>query len=236
MAIPLFLAMTSREIHQNAEIPENIAWMACHFSPYGTGLSNLPDALPPGSMVILNDRTPVCGHDPALIAAQLDAVVEDNRCSGVLLDFQRPDAGETALIAETLVKTLTCPVIVSHLYAEDLSCPVFLPPIPLHIPPDKYLCPWQKREVWLECALDGATLTVTADGCDIHGLPNPQTQHYPHKDTGLCCHYEIELDEKQALFRLGRTPDDLKELIHSAERGNVTHAIGLFQELGIFVC
>lgn len=235
MAIPLFLAMTGWEISKNAEFSQNIAWMACHFSPYGTGLTNLPGALPPGSMVILNDRTPVCGHDPTLIAAQLAAVVEEKQCMGVLLDFQRPDEQETAAIAEILVQELSCPVGVSHYYAQNLSCPVFLPPVPLHVLPEEYLAPWQGREVWLECALDGATITITAEGSAVTPLPYPELENYRHRDANLCCHYEIDITEKQAQFHLGRSHDDLHDLLAAAERINVTHAIGLFQELGAIV-
>lgn len=232
MAIPLFLAITGWEISKNAELPPNIAWMACHFSPYGTGLTNLPGSIPPGCMIIVNDRTPVCGHDPLLIAAQLAAVVEETQCSGVLLDFQRSDEPETAAIAEVLVRELACPVGVSQFYAENLPCPVFLPPVPPHIPVEAYLTPWQDREIWLECALDGTEITVTADGSSVSSLSCPEPQGYRHRDAQLCCHYEIEVTEKQALFRIGRTCDDLQALLAMAERSNVTHAIGLFQELG----
>lgn len=235
MAIPLFLAMTGWEISKNTEIPQNIAWMACHFSPYGTGLTNLPGALPPGSMVIVNDRTPVCGHDPALVAAQLNAVVEENQCMGVLLDFQRPDEQETATITETLVRELGCPVGVSQFYAEGLSCPVFLPPVPPHVPPEEYLAPWQRREIWLECALDGAIITVTAGGSSVAPLPCPELQSYRHRNADLCCHYEMELTDTQALFHLCRTAEDLRDLLAKTEGGNVTCAIGLFQELGSII-
>jgi hypothetical protein len=235
MAIPLFLAMTGWEISKNEELPKNIAWMACHFSPYGTGLSNLPAALPPRSMVIVNDRTPVCGHDPERIVSQLAELVEIHQCSNILLDFQRPGEPETAIIAEAVVRELNCPVGVSPPYAEVLSCPVFLPPVPPHIPLGKYLTPWQERPVWLECALDGATITVTAEGSAVTPLPYPELENYRHRDTNLCCHYEIDITKKQAQFHLGCSHDDLHDLLAAAERINVTHAIGLFQELGAIV-
>ena len=43
MVIRPFLAMTAAEIRANPDISSPIGWMACHFSPYGTGLSNLPE-------------------------------------------------------------------------------------------------------------------------------------------------------------------------------------------------
>lgn len=232
MAIPLFLAMTGWEISKNAELPRNIAWMACHFSPYGTGLTNLPSSLPSGSMIIVNDRTPVCGHDPELIAAQLCSLVEGNRCGSVLLDFQRPDEPDTAAIAEAVVRELNCPVGVSHSYAKGLSCPVFLPPVPPHIPFTEYIAPWQERQIWLECALDGTLITVTGSGSSTAPLSCPDTLEFRHADTDLCCHYEIQLEEEQVRFRLCRRSDDLHALLTAAEGTNVTHAIGLYQELG----
>ena len=52
MAITPFLAMTAAEIEHSTPLPPNVAWMACHFSPYGAGLSNLPKNLPAGSLLI----------------------------------------------------------------------------------------------------------------------------------------------------------------------------------------
>ena len=52
MAIRPFLAMTAAEIQGTETLPPKTAWMACHFSPYSTGLSNLPKALPPGLSLI----------------------------------------------------------------------------------------------------------------------------------------------------------------------------------------
>ena len=82
MAIRPFLAMTAAEIRGTETLPPKTAWMACHFSPYSTGLSNLPKALPPGSMVILDDITPIHGHDSETIAAQLRPRLDALKSSG----------------------------------------------------------------------------------------------------------------------------------------------------------
>ena len=71
MALTLYLAMTAAELQNCRQIPEHIAWMACHFSPYSSGISNVPVQLPAGSVLILNDRIPPQGHDPELVARQL---------------------------------------------------------------------------------------------------------------------------------------------------------------------
>ena len=52
MAIAQYLAMTAAEMIGSTFLPQKAAWMACHFSPYSTGLCNLPSALPPGSLLI----------------------------------------------------------------------------------------------------------------------------------------------------------------------------------------
>jgi len=230
MALTLYLAMTAAEMGENLSFPPHLAYMACHFSPYGTGLSNLPRDLPPGSLLILNDRTPIRGHDPELIADQLIETIEALRCSGLLLDFQRPGCEETTALIANLIGSLPCPLGLSASYAEDVSCPVFLPPPPLDTPLESYLAPWKGREFWLEAALDGSHLTLTADGCTSTPIP------YPHLSGGfsqetLHCHYQVQTDEATAHFTLWRTREDLEDLLAEAEGLGVTQAIGLWQEL-----
>ena len=150
MVLPLYLAMTAAEIRANTDFPPNIGYMACHFSPYGTGLSNCPTHLPEGSMLILNDRTPIHGHDHGLIADQLTELVEKLKCDSVLLDFQRVDVPELSLLVEKLSAALPCPVGVSDLYAENLDCSVFLPPVMPDTLLSEHLVPWQGRDIWLD--------------------------------------------------------------------------------------
>ena len=129
MAIVPFLAMTAAEMRSCSVFPEKIAWMACHFSPYGTGLSNLPKDLPSGSILMVDDVTPPHGHDPNFIAQQLSHYVEKFQCSWVLMDFQRWNCMETEAIAKYLTEALPCPAALSACYAKDLDYPVFLPPV-----------------------------------------------------------------------------------------------------------
>ena len=123
MEIPLFLAMTAAELKSAAPLSEHIAWMACHFSPYHTALSNLPHGLPKGSMLMLNDRTPPAGHDPKAVADSLTQTAQALECSCILLDFQRPGNEETASIVEAVLQQSECPVGVSCCYGEKLDCP-----------------------------------------------------------------------------------------------------------------
>ena len=230
MDIVHYLAMTAAEIGANPPLPPKIAWMACHFSPYSAGLSNCPRQLPPGSLLILNDFSPIHGHSPETAANQLRSWVEDFQCSGVLLDFQRPGNTETAALTAYLEGSLPCPVAVSHLYADSLSCPVFLPPVPVQTPVAKYLAPWQGREIWLETALDAVKITLTEKGASFAPLPRADSEKNDFRDEKLHCRYRISLSEDRAEFLLYRAKEDLASLLRDAASHGVTTAVGLYQE------
>lgn len=231
MALPLYLAMTAAEMRGNDILPTQLAYMACHFSSYGTGLSNCPKTLPEGSLLILNDRTPIHGHDHGLIAAQLEEMAQRWVISGILLDFQRPDCKESAVLVKYLSEVLSCPVGVSEPYTDDANAPVFLPPVPLDVPLADYLHPWQGREIWLEAALDGAEILLTETGSNITPLPCCAPAPPVHKDASLHCHYSIETKSSQARFTLNRTREDLDALLEEGKALGVSLAVGLWQEL-----
>lgn len=224
MAIQPYLAMTALEIRENPTLPAPIAWMACHFSPYSRGLSNLPAGLPGDAVVMVNDFTPISFHDPVRIARQL----EDLSCAAVVLDFQRPGCKQTAALAAHLVKALPCPVIVSEAYAGSLTCPVFLSPVPPSVPLQAHFAPWQGRELWLELALEGEHITVTKDGAASAPCPHSSADGFAEEK--LHCHYSMELSEEKAAFTLWRTREDLEKLLEEAQALGVTTAVGLYQE------
>lgn len=231
MAIPLFLAMTQAELRNTSPRPEKIAWMACHFSPYGTGLTDLPDQLPPGSMLILDDRIGEAGHDPVLICQQLTDTVRRCGPTKVLLDLQHDPTPATRSIVTELARHLPCPVAVPPLYTDGLEVPVFLPPIPPHILPESHLSPWTGHEIWLEMSLDTVMLTVSDHGCRLSPLPE-ETPAFPHHDPVLHCHYDIRHQNDALHFRLSRTLQDLGDLLEDLQTFGVTTGVGLFQELG----
>lgn len=233
MCFPCYLAMTAAEFAACQALPSKIAWMACHFSCYGTGLTNVPIQLPSGSMILVNDRTPICGHDPAQITQQLQDLVHRLLCDGVLLDFQRPDVPETRDLCRHLAKKLDCPVGVSALYAKELDCPVFLPPLDLLVPPQAQLASWQGREIWLEAAFEHRQITLTPDGaqespCLRETLPDPRFY-----DEALYCHHHWTAHDQIAVVTLQRTRQDLDALLSNISDFGVTRAVGLYQELGI---
>lgn len=232
MTLPLYLAMTGAEIQQTASLPEKLVWMACHFSPYSTGLSNFPVELPTGSIIMVNDRTPPCGHDPLLIAAQLQQLAEDHRAEGILLDFQRPDDPQTTQIVNAITEVVTCPVGVSESYAKTLSCPVFLNPVPLHIPLAEHIAPWKERELWLDASTECEQIDVTADGSRFSVLFPPGSEKDGFYEPKLHCRYKIKNSDSSVRFTLWRTEDCLHALLQEAESAGISKAFGLYQQLG----
>ena len=231
MALPLYLALTMAEFQKCSHPPAHTAWMACHYSSYGSGLSNLPRSLPAEAMLILNDRTPAHGHDPDMILHQLQELEASIHYKYILLDFQRPDSPENAAVAKAVVSAAICPVGVSELYAGELACPVFLPPAPPHVPLKEHLAPWQGREIWIEAALGGEIVTVTEKESVFSPLPPAEIPKNSLEDPALHCHYRSKTFDDRIDFTLWRTRDDLTNLLREAEGLGVTLAVGLWQEL-----
>lgn len=232
MGIRCYLAMTAQEMSGCGQMPEHPGWMACHFSCYGTGLSNLPRSLPAGSMVILNDRTPIQGHDPAQILEQLHTVCDTWKPECVLLDLQRAGEPQLQKLANTLTGQLPCPVGVSEAYAGDCGDAVFISPCPLCTPLKEHLAPWQGREVWLDIAMQAQIVTVDTNGSHPADVPFCQLTEPVFTDEELCCRYHMELLEDRVLFHLHRGRDELRGLLQQADALGVTCAVGLFQQLG----
>ena len=233
MAADMFLAMTGAEIGKSKEIPEKIAWMACHFSPYSTGLSNLPRFLPEGAYLILNDLTPIHGHDPLRISQELAECITVFCCRGLRLDFQREGYPEIPSLIETLLQAFPCPVVVSDLYARDFDCPVFLPPVPPSCTLKSHIDTWQGREIWLEIGTDGEEIILTEAGATVTSLPRFSVPDAGFSEEKLHCHYSVDVTNN-ARFTLWRTEDDLQALMDEAVKNNVSSMIGLYQEFCSF--
>lgn len=229
MPIPCYLALTAAEFAKIDPLPEKCAWMACHFSCYGTGLSNLPETLPEGALIILNDRTPIYKHDPQRICDQLTELAEKLKPSGYLLDFQRKDVPAAQEIANVLTQSLPYPVAVTHHYADDLDCPVFLESPPPYVPLEKHIAPWKGRQLWLDVAPDTVQLTVTTQGCQIEQTDAPLSEPI-FLDDALHCRYHIDLTNEAAVFTLHRQKTELVSLLKEAETLGFAQAAGLYQE------
>lgn len=234
MPLQLNLAMTPSEIATASASVEKISWMACHFSPDGKGLTDLPQQLPKDSMLILNDSIPWCGQKGNDIVDSLSRFISQFRCSSLLMDFQRPRSEEVFRIVEEVTTALPCPVAVTPEYAKDLSCPVFLPPAPLHIPLEKHLNHWKKHEIWLEVALCREQIIVTKENTqykqDIE--ISPSIGHFSDK---LCCCYKTSIKQDRIIFTLFDTPQTLQKKLDLAQSYGISTAVGLYQELGTFL-
>ena len=230
MAIPRYLAMTAAEIQQASPLPHRVCWMSCLFSPYTTALSNLPKQLPPQSLVMVTDLTPINGHDPDACAAQLIQLVKQFHIQGIVFDFQRPEQPDAASFLKAITAVLPCPCAISEPYAADASCPVFVSPPPLHASLEDHLKRWQEREIWLELAAYETKIILTEAGSEVLTLPSGVHEGTCHEDRELHCHYSITLSDKDAHFQLWRTATDLDLLLEEAEQYHVTNAIGLYQE------
>lgn len=229
MALPLYLAMTAAEFQSTSPLPPAIAWMACHFSPYGVGLSNLPQTLPENSMIIVNDRTPIGDHDPDYIRSQLLHCIEECHACALLMDLQRQGNAQTARLVLELTRDFPVPVCVSESYAAGIDCPIFLPPVPPDVLCRDHLAPYSGREVWLEAAFSPLTITVTADGAAV--TDSSLMDELPFYDAPLHCSYGIDTDSQKVTFHMQRSWENLLALLDEAQEWGVTKAVGLFQEL-----
>ena len=232
MGITGYTAMTATEFFSAASHPRHPAWMACHFSCYGTGLTNLPQSLPEGAMVIVNDCIPMQGHDPAYILTQLNELLEKLKPDCILLDFQRPYNADVLALVKLLTASLPCPVGVSELYAMDLPCPVFVSAPPVDRMLKAHLAPWEGREIWLEVAEDAQTATVSEDGCTFSPAGIEITDETFLLDQEVHCAYRVELTPEAAVFHLRRSKAELHELLTEAETLKIPIAVGLYQQLG----
>lgn len=225
MGCDWYLAMTAAEIVGRGG-QERAAWMACHFSPYGTGLSNLPQTLPPDSLVILDDSTPFTEHDPQRIALQLAGIPN---MTGLLLDLQRPGQQGISNLIRVLAQALPCPVAVTEDYTKDTDCAVFLSP-PLSIPLSEAVRPWHGRKIWLDIPFGCQCFTVTRDGCKVGPIASVQGDTFPHEDQELHCRYRIRTEAEQIQFTLLRSANRKDAILQEATQLGIQKAVSLYQE------
>ncbi len=231
MSLCCYLAMTAAEFYAQQDLPSGIAWMACHFSVYGTGLTNLPPQLPENSLVILNDRIPALNHDPVRIRAQLEELAQRQHISGILLDLQQPNDPTLAAVVKELTRSPPCPIGVTQSYAKDTSCAVFLPPPALNKPLKSHLIPWEGREIWLEAATESTKIDVTSKGSFFTELSESATKETAFTDSRLHCRYSMDIRADCVTFSLHRDKQQLQLLLEEAEALGVNQAIGLYQQL-----
>jgi len=229
MAIACYLAMTAAEFSACACLPPHIGWLACHFSSSGPGLSNMPKALPPDSVLILDDSTPFHDHNADVILGQLQESVTLLHLRAVILDFQREKNPEVQELVAVLQKRLSCPVAAPPEYALN-DYPVFVAPCPLNRPLKKHLAPYLGRSVWLDAAPLPIQITVTAKGSSCSTISAPDTDGLFHAEPALHCSYCIEPLEDLVIFTLQRNDEQFGIWLQEAETLGVTAVVGLYQE------
>ena len=222
----VFLAVTAGELESVR--PKRTAYMACHFSAGSSGLSNMPQSLPEGSILLLDDSMPVQGHDPQAVVQQLNELAGRFSLRAVLLDFQRPPMVESQKMVSVILESCGCKVAVTPAYAR-VGFGVFLPPPPPNKTLVEHLKPWKNYGVFLELASEGLEITVTKDGSRFSYVS--PTAPLPLADDRLHCHYGITVFPGKAVFTLSRNREDLAALAREAEESGVLGVIGLYQEL-----
>ena len=223
----VFLAMTARELADH--LPKKAAYMACHFSPYSTGLSNTPRQLPENSILLVDDSIPIQGHNPEIIVEQLQEILERFSINAVILDFQRELTQKAEQMVTSISQALSCPVAVTEPYAVSSNCPVFLSSPPANKSLINYLKPWLNREIYLEIAPQTWQITVTETGSCMQMIDS--ADNLPLEDSNLHCHYKVQVLPDQAIFTLQRTKKDLAALADQAYQLGVRSVVGLYQEL-----
>ena len=234
MFLPIYLAMTGREIAQYSGFSSTLCYMACHFSSSGPGLSNLPSHLPEGTILCIDDSTPIQNHNVNLITKQINELCKRVKSDSILLDFQRPDNPFAQDMVDSILESAPCPVAVSHIYAKDFDCPVFLPPLPFRLPLSAYLEPWNGKEVWLELGADKEMAIITEAGFGaerVHYIPEGSPYF---RDSSLLCHYCTHIKQDHIAVYFHRTKRDMEELQQHAHQLGVCKFIGLLQQLQQF--
>ena len=227
MDFPGFLAITASEMAACWVLPPRIAYMSCHFSPYGRGLSGVPRSLPPGSVLMLTDRTPIAGHDPGLVAQQLEEAARQLACRALVLDLQRESEEAQAIV--DAVTALPCPVVVTERYAGQRQCAVLVAAPRLWTPLWEALSPWKGRTIWLETVCDSALVTVTDQGSRYKAFDGVPTD--PQWDHAMQVLHEAQHTDTCALYGLWRTEAQLPAFMEAARKLGVTEFLGLWQQL-----
>lgn len=227
MGIPQYLAMTDGEIAACARLPPRLARMGCHFSV--DGLVGLPQALPSGALLVLDDRVPMAAQDPGRILAQLAEALEKFSCTGLLLDFQQAENAPQRELVRLLARELTVPLAAPPAYAAE-GCRLFLPPVAADQTVEEALSPWAGKKIWLDSAPAAVRLELTKQGCTRTPLPRMAASGI-FKDPGLCCRYSIEPTLNGGFqFTLYRDRCCIEAILEQAAAFGAELAVGLSQE------
>ena len=231
MPIPLFLAMSPYEFTVCGKLPPRVAWMSLRFSPSGQGLSNQPKALPPGSLMILDDWIPWHGHSSSRIAQELEQLLGRLGCCGLLLDFERPPQTETLLLANALsclCKQRGIPMAAPPAYLVNDHMEVFLPPLPV--------LPRRNRDssrLWVDVSPVEQSFKIGPDMTEplppAHRYRSPQPQNWQHSGE-LPMLYRTYRQGDAIVLHLRRDPSVVRDYLCSQTDCRIRFALGLWKE------
>lgn len=236
MSIPLFLAFTAEEFSQKVPFPAKTAWMSVHFSPNGSGLTNLPPQLPQGSLILLDDHIQWANHSIERVCQELVTVLQRTESIGLLLDFEREPTAETLLLTKALgrcCKELGVALSAPPKYLLEDDTTLFLSPFPCSIAPEN-IDP--QRKVWLDISPVCHSIRISKD-CTIGspapytraGIPNSQEVYW---DEDLLCNYYSEADGDDIRITLFRDATSAAKLLNRLNPAKIQLAIGLWRDFG----
>lgn len=239
MSIPMYLAMTAGEFSKAYPLPPRTAWMAMHFSVSGPGLSNRPTALPPGSLLILDDQIPWNGHSLEAVCQETVDTLLLTGAAGLLLDFERSPTEETRCLASLL--TQCCreahyPIGMPPAFLGQEHAAVFLPPLPCWQSPGEALAPYAGLEIWLEAAPCGCRVSLQTDGVTMQPeeagiLAETAKKHISFLDSKLHCHYFATPAPEGLQLSLYDTAESLEEKLEACRPYGVTLAIAIWRQV-----
>lgn len=224
-------AMTAAEWLTAPKLPEMPAWMACHFSPYGTGLSNLPKMLPADALIMVSDRISPAGHDAALMVSQLADLTAAFKPAAIVLDLEAPENDFCRELARQCCKLKNVEVAVASRYAQDLPCSVFLSAAQLWTKPEDWLQPWEGRTIWAESVLQRGLVTVTDEGAAYKELPWEEPEEGLAVDEELQVAYRIRETKDAVEVMLWRGRKELDTWMQMLKGLGISRFLGLYQQL-----
>lgn len=233
MSIPLFLAMTSSEFSTCTQPPHSIAWLALHFSMSGPGLSNRPRRLPPGSLLILDDRSPWADHSIEVVCKELVALLLDCQAYGLLLDFERPPTEATLLLVQALCQCcseLNVPLAAPSAYLKRCNAIHFISPIPFQQMPDKS----DSVTFWLDASPAALEVLITEGNAVSREIFVPSSEviaaeHCFYSEI-LRCHYFSKAVPGGICLTLFRTAKSIRQMLSCEQAAPFQLAVGLWKE------
>jgi hypothetical protein len=205
--------------------------MACHFSPYGLGLSNLPRQLPEGAVILVSDRIPPGGHDAGVVVSQLEELAQQFHPKAIVLDLERTGDDFCAELAAKCDSISGTETVVAAAYAEGLQCSVFLGAAQLWTPAEQWLRPWSGRRIWAECVLQRALVRITEDGAVYRELPWEPPRQEVLADGQQAVVYGVREQADAVEVMLWRGKEQLALWMEKLEKLGVEHFLGLYQQL-----